>query len=125
MKTMYGIKQKYNLKDYVKYYQSRNSDGKPCNEQFGYINEVCYRANVKGEIELHYSIGDFIGSSSGYLVSQNAIIKRIKPKTPNYGYREYLKHQISCNEYGIKTLQQKLKENKKKLEDFDNETKSH
>ena len=121
MKTMYGIKQKYNLKDYVKYYQARNGDGKPCNEQYGYINGIEYRCNIKGEIELSYSIRDFIGSSSGYLVSQEAIIKRATPKAPNYGYRDYLKARITGDEKSIKCLEKRIKETKKTLEELDNE----
>lgn len=121
MKTLYGIKQKYNLKDYVKYYQSKNGDGKPCNEQYGWVNGIDYRCNIKGEIELSYSISDFIGSSNGYLVSQEAIIKRAKPKELNFGYREYLKNKIKHSENTIKCLEMRIKEDKQALNELDKE----
>lgn len=121
MKTIYGIKQKYNLKDYVKYYQSRNGDGKPCNEQYGWINGIDYRCNIKGEIELSYTISDFIGSSSGYLVSQEAIIKRATPKEPNYGYRGYLKNKIKQSENSIKCLEKQIKQDTQTLKELDDE----
>lgn len=114
-KTIYGIKQKYNPKDYVKYYSSRNGKGEPCNEQFGYINCVEYRCNVKGEIELRYTIGDFIGATSGVLITQEAIIEKAKQPNPKYGYKEYLEYQIKCNEAGIKNLQEQKARNLKAL----------
>lgn len=121
MKTIYDIKQKYNLKDYVKYYQSRNGNGDLCNVQFGYINAIEYRTMLNGEVELKYIIGDFVGCSSGYCVSQKAIIKRATPKIPNYGYREYLKQKIVCDEKSIKCLEKRIKETKKTLEELDHE----
>ena len=121
MKTMYGIKQKYNLKDYVKYYKSRNGNGVLSNEQFGYINSIEYSVTLKGEVELTYVISDFIGCSSGYCVPQKAIIKKVKPKVPNFGYREYLLANIKRNECIIKNSQEEIKNDMKKLGDFDNE----
>ena len=123
MKTMYGIKQKYNLKDYVKYYQARNGKGEPCNEQYGWISGIEYRCDVKGEIKLTYIIADYIGSSCGHCVRPDAIIKRATPKVPNFGYREYLKATISCDEHSIKCLEKRIKESKKTLEELDNEHK--
>ena len=121
MKTMYGIKQKYDLKDYVKYYQSRDGKGNLCNEQFGYINGIEYKTNLKGEIELTYVISEFIGCSGGYCVSQKAIIKRATPKVPNYGYREYLKNRIKQSETSIKCLEKRIKEDNQTLKELDDE----
>ena len=122
MKTLYGIKQKYNLKDYVKYYQSRDGNGKPCNVQFGWISGIEYRCNVKGEIELTYILADYIGASCGHCIRPDAIIKRATPKVPNYGYRDYLKARITCDENSIKSLEKRIKESKKTLEELDNES---
>lgn len=121
MKTLYGIKQKYNLKDYVAYYQSRNGDGQLCNKQYGWVNGIDYRCNIKGEIELTYTISDFIGSSSGYLVRQEAIIKRATPKELNYNYREYLKNIIKRSENSIERLKKQIKEDTQKLSELDKE----
>lgn len=121
MKTMYGIKQKYNLKDYVKYYRSRDGKGNLCNEQFGYINGIEYRTTLKGEVELTYVISDFIGCSGGYCVSQKAIIKRATPKEPNYGYREYLKNKIKQSENSIKSLEKQIKQDTQTLKELDDE----
>ena len=121
MKTLYGIKQKYNLKDYVMYYQATDGDGQPCNKQYGWVNDIDYRCNIKGEIELSYSISDYIGSSSGYLVSQKAIIKRATPKELNQSYREYLKNKIKQSEKSIKCLEKRIKEDTQALNELDKE----
>lgn len=119
MKTIYGIKQKYNLKDYVQYYQSRDGNGNLCNKQYGYITRVEYSVNIKGEIVLTYVIAEFIGCSSGYCVPQKAIIKRATPKVPNYGYREYLQHCIKVSENIISTQQKEKERYLKTLEELD------
>ena len=122
MKTIYGIKQKYYLKDYVEFYSARDGNGNRCNIQFGYINSVEYELNVKGEPELRYSVGKFIGHiSGGYLISQDAIIKGATPKVPNFGYIEYLEEQIKCNDEGIKNLIKKKEENLKRLKELKNQ----
>lgn len=122
MKTMYGIKQKYNLKDYVKYYRSRDGKGNLCNEQFGYINGIEYHTTIKGEVELTYVLGDFIGERGGYCVSQKSIIKRATPKEPNYGYREYLKNKIKQSENSIKCLEKQIKQDTQTLKELDDES---
>ena len=76
-KIIYKIKQEYDVKDYVEYYQSRNHKGEMCNEQVGYINSVEYRVDSNGEIKLRYSIGSVLGSSCGYIVPQEAIIGKV------------------------------------------------
>lgn len=121
MKTMYGIKQKYNLKDYVKYYRSRDGKGNLCNEQFGYINGIEYHTTLNGEVELTYVLGDFIGERGGDCVSQKSIIKRATPKVHNYGYRDYLKNRIKQSETSIKCLEKRIKEDNQTLKELDDE----
>lgn len=121
MKTIYGIKQKYDLKDCVRYYSAINGKGEPCNEQVGYINSVEYGCNLKGEIELAYVVSDWIGCRSGHIVSQERIIKRVKPKIKNYGYKEYIQRCITGNEKKIASLLKQNKEYTKTLKEFEDE----
>ena len=80
MKTIYGIKQKYNLKDFVKYYQSKNQKGEPCNVQYGYIVSVHYSLNDVGEPSLEYVVNQSPFCSGGYVVSPSSIIRKATPK---------------------------------------------
>ncbi len=120
-KKIYGIKQKYNIKDYVKYYRGTDGNGKPCNIQFGYINAVSYECNIKGEIELSYTLCDYIGARGGYLIRQKSIIRRAREKVKNYGYRDYIKAQIATDTRSIEVLTEKIKKWKKTLEELDKE----
>ena len=95
---MYGISQKYNLKDYVEFYSAHNGNGKPCHERFGYIVGIEYRCDRTDKVELSYVISDFIGSSGGIIVSQDQIIKKHEPKVKDYGYKEYLENKIKAEE---------------------------
>ena len=118
-KTIYGIKQKYNLKDYVRYYSAIDQDGNFCKPEEGWINNVEYGCNLNGEIELTYIIGDFVGSSSGHCVSPNRIIKKTKPKVDGSSYKNYLKYRLKCNEASTKRLNEEHKELIKKIEELD------
>lgn len=80
MKTIYGIKQKYNLKDFVKYYQSKNNKGEPCNVQYGYIVSIYYELNVQGEPRLNYVVCESPFYGGGYIISPNNIIRKATPK---------------------------------------------
>ena len=120
MKTIYGIKQKYNLKDYVEYYQSTNGKGQHCDEQFGYINKMEYRCNTKGDIELVYVVSDFVGSSSGFCVKPENIIRRATPKVPNYGLKEFLENKIKTNERHMERLEEQIKQDTKALKELTN-----
>lgn len=118
MKTIYGIKQKYNLKDYVEYYQSKNGRGEACNKQYGWISCVEYRCTLEGEIRLTYVITDFIGSTSGYCIDQDSIIKRATPKIPNYGFRDYLRNKIEQNENNIEILKKQIEHDTQTLKEL-------
>ena len=116
MKTIYGIKQHYDLKDYVEYYSAiKSKDRTPCNEKFGYINRVEYECTLDGKIRLAYVIGDFVGSTSGSLVTEDRIIRKAIPDNTDYGYKEYLKYKITCNQSSIKSLEKEIKDLNKKL----------
>jgi len=78
MKTMYGIKQKYNIGDCVEYYSAHNYKGAYCNEQIGYITCVQYSYSSEG-MELHYVISSGLANyCGGHLVRQEAIIRKLK-----------------------------------------------
>lgn len=117
---MYGIKQKYNLKDYIAFFSARDGNGQYCCEEKGFINSVEYSCNNKGEIELSYVVSNYIGSNSGHLIPEEAIIRKEEPKDPNYGYREYLKSRVQIGNFKMKEAEKDIKHYTKLLEELDN-----
>ena len=119
MKTIYGIKQKYDLKNYVRFYASRNGKGERCNEKCGYINEVTYSVALNGEIQLTYAIGDVLGLVSGStIVPEEAILGKTKEPVKNYNYKKFLENRIKNNEKQVKELLRENKRIEKQLEEF-------
>lgn len=82
---MYGIKQKYNLREHVEFYRSRNNRGELCNEQDGYIVEITYFVDRDdGKTKLRYTISEtpYPKGLIGVLVGEDAIIRVMGNERP-------------------------------------------
>lgn len=119
MRTVYGIKQKYQLKDFVKYYQSTNAEtGEPTNIQFGYITSVTYEVNYSGQIELRYTIHEHPFGGCGYIVTPDRIIRKAMPKDLSSIIKYYNFAIRRCDEKRIciDKLKQEFIDKKKEIE---------
>lgn len=111
---------KYKIKDYVRYYQGRISGtNKLCDEKYGYIVGIEHRCNDNGDIESRYVLSNYIGSCSGCIVSENAIIEKAKPKDKYYGRADYLRDRVLGAKRRIKELEKQIKHDEQEIKELE------